>query len=141
MNSLLQLETLFVVAVLSLSHVRLFVCPWTAAHQAACLSLSLGVYVHLRLMSIELVIPSNHLILCCLLLLPSIFPSIRSFPVSWLFPSGSLSIGASVSASVLPKNIQGWSPLGLAGMISLQSKGPSRVFSNTTIQKHQFFGT
>ena len=63
------------------------------------------------------------------------------FPMSWLFISGGQSIGTSASASVLPINIQGWFPLGLTGLISLMSKGLSRVFSNTTIQKHQFFGT
>ena len=83
-------------------------------------------------------------------LLPSIFPSIRErvssfhdlsrlFPMSQFFPSGGQSIGASASASVLPMNIQDWFPLGLTGLISLQSKGLSRVFSNTTVQKHQFF--
>ena len=67
------------------------------------------------------------------------FPASRSFPVSWLFTSGGQRIGASASASVLPMNIQGWFPLGLTGLISLQSKRLSRVFSNTIIQKHQFF--
>ena len=67
------------------------------------------------------------------------FPASGSFPMSWLFASGGQSIGASTSASVLPMNIQGWFPLGLTGLISLQTKGLSRVFSNTTIQKHQFF--
>ena len=62
------------------------------------------------------------------------------FPMSQLFTSGGQSIGASVSASVLPMNIQDWFPLWLTGLISLQSKGLSRVFSNTTVQKHQFFG-
>ena len=62
-----------------------------------------------------------------------------SFSMSQFFPSGVQSIGASASASVLPMNIQGWFPLGLTGLTSLQSKGLSRVFSNTTIQKHQFF--
>ena len=62
-----------------------------------------------------------------------------SFPVSQFFPSGGQSIGASFSASVLPMNIQDWFPLGLTGWISLQSEGLSRVFSNTTVQKHQFF--
>ena len=76
--------------------------------------------------------------LCSLLLLPSFFPASGSFPVSWLFPSGDPSIEASVS--VLPMNIQGWFPIGLTGLISLQSKGLSRVFSSTTGQKHQFFG-
>ena len=63
------------------------------------------------------------------------------FPMSWFFTSGSQSIGASASASVLPMNIQGWFPLRLTGFISLHSKGLSRVFSSTTIWKHQFFGT
>ena len=81
--------------------------------------------------------PSNHLILCCpLLLLPSIFPSIRVFSMSQLFTSGGQYIGASASASVLPMNIQGWFPLGLTGLISLLSKGLSRVFSKTTNWKH-----
>ena len=66
-------------------------------------------------------------------------PASRSFPMNWLFASGGLSIGVSASASVLPMNIQDWLPLGLTGVISLLSKGLSRVFSNTTIQKHQFF--
>ena len=71
--------------------------------------------------------------------LPSIFPSIGSSPLSWLFTSGGQSIGASASASVLPMNSQRWFPLGLTGLISLLSKGLSRVFSSTTIWKHQFF--
>ena len=64
-----------------------------------------------------------------------------SFPMSQLFASGGQSIGVSASASVLPMNIQYWSPLGWTGWVSLQSKGLSRVFFNTTVQKHQFFGT
>ena len=72
---------------------------------------------------------------------PRSFPEAGSFPMSQLFASGGQSIGASASASVLPVNSQGWFLLGLTGLISLQSKGLSRVFSNTTIQKHQFFGT
>ena len=92
-------------------------------------------------MSIVPVTPSNHLILCRpLLLLSSIFPSIRSFQMSQLFASGGRSIGVSASTSVLPMNTQDWSPLRWTGWISLQSKGLSRVFSNTTVQKHQFFG-
>ena len=71
---------------------------------------------------------------------PQSFPTSGSFPMSQLFPSGGQSIGVSVSASVLLKNTQDWSPLEWTGWISLQSKGLSRVFSNTTIQKHQFFG-
>ena len=92
--------------------------------------------------SIELVMLSNHLILCHpLLLLPSIFPSIRVFPNESFFTSGGQSIGVSASATVLPMNIQDWFPLGWTGWISLLSKGLSRVFSNTTVQKYQFFGT
>ena len=84
--------------------------------------------------------PSNHLILChSLLLLPSIFPSIRSFPVSWRLMSSVQTIGA--SASVLLMNVQVWFPLGLTGLISLQSKRFSGVFSNITVQKHQVLGT
>ena len=69
------------------------------------------------------------------------FPASGSFPVTQFFASGGQSIGASASASVLPVNIQDWFPLGLTGLISLQSKGLSRVFSNTTVQKHQFFSS
>ena len=69
------------------------------------------------------------------------FPASGSFPVSQFFASGSQSIGVSASTSVLPMNIQDWSPLGWTRLISLLSKGLSRVFSNTTVQKHQFFGT
>ena len=118
---------------------RLCATPWTAALQA---SLSFTVSWSLpRFMSTESVMPFNHLILCCPLLpLPSIFPSIFPiFSVSQLFPSGGQSIGASVLASVHPMTIQGWFPLGLTGLISLQSEGLLRVFSNTTVQKHQFF--
>ena len=68
------------------------------------------------------------------------FPASESFPMSWLFTSGGQSIGVSVSASVLPMNIQSWFPLGWTGLISLLSKVLSRVFSSTTVQKHQFFG-
>ena len=119
-----------------LSHVWLFVTPWTAAHQA---SLSIiNSQSLLKFMSIELVMPSNHYILCHPLLLPpSVFPSIKVFsnesvlcirwPKQWSF-----------SFNISPSN--DWSPLGWIGWISLQSKGLSRVFSNTTVQKHRFFG-
>ena len=92
----------------------------------------------LKLMSIESVMPSSHLSLCRpLLLLPSIFPSVRVFSKkSQFFASGGQSIGALVSVSVLPINVQDWFPLGLTGLI-LQSKGLSRAFSNPTVQKHQ----
>ena len=114
--------------------------PWTAACQAS-LSITNSQSL-LKLMSIESVMPSNHLIPCRpLLFLPSIFPTIRVFSNESALHIRCQSIGASVSASVLPMNIQDWFPLGWTGWISLQSKGLSRVFSNTTIQKHQFFST
>ena len=123
-----------------LSHVQLFVTPWTAACQA-CLSITNSRSL-LKLMSIELVIPSNHLILCPLLLfLPLIFPSIRVFQMSQLSASGGQSIGVSPSTSVPPTNTQDRSPLGGTGWISSKSRGLSRVFSNTIVQKHQFFCT
>ena len=82
----------------------------------------------------------NHLIFCHpLLLFLQSFTASGYFLMSWLFTSGGQSIGTSASASVLLMNIQDWFPLVLTGLISLQSKGLSRVFSNTTIQKHQFF--
>ena len=95
----------------------------------------------LKLISMELVISSNYLSLCCpILLLSSSFPSIRVFfSMSHFFSSCSQSIRASASASVLLINIQDWLHLGLTGWISLLSKGLSRVFFNTTVQKHQFF--
>ena len=125
-------------SVQSLSHVPLFATPWTAGHlasQSITNSWSL-----LKLMSIESVMSYNHLLLCHpLFLLLSIFPALGSFPMSRLLASGDQSTGASASASVLPMNIHGWFPLGLTDLSSLQSKGLSRVFSNTTVQKHQFF--
>ena len=92
--------------------------------------------------STESVMPFNHLILCCpLLLLLQSFPASGSFPVSQLFTSGGQSIGASTSASVLPMNIQDWFPLKWTDLIFLLSKGLSKVFSSTTFQKHQLFAT
>ena len=125
-------------SVQSLSRVQLFATPWTAARQAS-LSIT-NTWNLLRLMSIESVMPSNCLILCQPLLLPpSIFPRISGilnesvlrirWPRCWSF---SFSIS-------LPMNIQDWFILGWNGWISLQSKGLSRVFSNTTVQKHQCF--
>ena len=85
---------------------------------------------------------SNHLIFCHpLLLLSSIFPSIRVFSNESALPISGQSIGASASASILPMNIQGWFPPGLTCFISLPSKGLSRTFSSNTIRKHQFFDT
>ena len=131
---------LFVVVVIQLpSYVQLFVAPRIAGRQA---SLPLTISPSLpKSMSIESVIPSSYLILCHPhLLLPSIFPASGSFLMSQLFASGRQSIETSASASDLPKSIQGWFPLRLTGLISLLSKGLSRVFSSTTDQKHQFFG-
>ena len=113
--------------------------PWTAAHQVS-LSFTLS-WSLIKLISIESVMPSNHLILCRpILLLPSIFSSIRVFYNDSAFcVRRPKSIGASASASVLPMNNQGWFPLEFTCLISLLSKGLSRVFSNTTVWKHQFF--
>ena len=123
-----------------LSHVRLFAIPWIAAHQAS-LSIT-NSRSSLRLTSIESVMLSSHLILCRpLLLLPQSLPASESFPMSQHFTSGGQSTGVSASASFPPKKSQGWSPLEWTGWISLQSKGRSRVFSNTTVQKHQLFST
>ena len=126
-------------SVQSLSRVRLFATPWTVARQA---SLSITNFQSSpKLISIEWVMPSNHLILCRpLLLCPQSFPGSGSFQMSQLFASGDQSTGVSASTSAFPMNTQDWSPLGWTGWISLQSKGLSRVFSNTTVQKHQFFG-
>ena len=126
-------------SVQSLSRVWFFATPWNAACQAS-LSIT-NSWSLLKLMSIESVMPSNHLIFCHpLLLLPSIFPSIRVFskesvlcirwPKYWSF-SFSISLFNEYSGLI---------SLGLTGLISLQSKGLSRVFSNSTVQKHQFFG-
>ena len=127
-------------SVLLLSHVRLFATPQTVAHQAS-LSITNSQSL-LRLMSIELVMPSNHLILCRpLLLLLSIFPNIRVFSNESALHIRWPNTGVSALTSVLPMNTQDQLPLGWTGWISLQSKGLSRVFSNTTVQKHQFFCT
>ena len=126
-------------SVQSLSRIRIFATPWLAACQAS-LSITNSRKL-LKLMSIESVMPSNHLILCRpLLLLPSILPSIRVFsnksallirwPKYWSF-------SFNISPSIEHPH---WSPLGWTGWISLQSKGLSRIFSNTTVEKHQFFG-
>ena len=114
--------------------VWLFVTRWTAARQAS-LSIT-NSWSLLKLMSIELVMPSNHLILC-----PPFFSCLQSFSASASFPMSQFfaSRGQSIGASASPMNTQDWFPLGLTCLISLRSKGHSRVFSNTTIQKHQFF--
>ena len=127
-------------SVQSLSRVQLFATPWIAARQAS-LSITNSQSL-LKLMWVKSVMPSSHLILCCpFLLLPSNPPSIRVFSNESIFAWGGQTIGVSALASFLPMNTQDWSPLGWTGWNSLQSKGLSRVFSNTTVQKHQFFGT
>ena len=126
-------------SVQSLSHVWLFATLWTAEHQALSITNSRSPP---KPLSIELVMPFNHLILCRpLLLLPPSLRASGSFPMSQFFLSGGQSIGVSASTSVLPINTKDWFPLEWTGWISLQSKGLSRVFSNTTVQKHQFFST
>ena len=125
-------------SVQSLSHVQLFLTPWTTACQASLSSTNSRSLP--KLISIESVMPSNHFI--SVITISSCiqsFPASGSFPVSQLFTSGGQRIGVSASASVLPMNTQDWSPLGWTGWISMQSKELSRVFSNTTGQKHQFF--
>ena len=113
--------------------------PWTAARRAS-LSIT-NSQSPPKLMSIESVMPSSHLILCRpLLLLPPIPPSIRVFSNESTLRKRWPKYGVSALASFLPKKSQGWSPSEWTGWISLQSKGLSRVFSNTTVQKHQFFG-
>ena len=117
-----------------LSRVWLFTTPWTEVHQAS-LSITNSQNL-LKFMPIELVMPSNHSGLChpfssCL----QSFPASGSFLRTQFLASAGQSIGVSFSTSVLPMNIQDWFPLGLTGLISLQSKGLSRVFSNTTVQK------
>ena len=125
-------------SVQSLSHVRLFATPWIAARQASLsITNSRG---SLRFTSIESVMPSSHLILCRpLLLIPQSLPASETFPMSQLFAWRGQSTGVSALASFVPKKSQGWSPSEWTGWISLQSKGLSRIFSNTTVQKHQFF--
>ena len=127
----------FVVVLQLLSHVQLYVTPWTAAHQASLFITSSQSL--LKLMFIESVMPSNHLVLCCPFssCLQS-FSASGAFLMSQLFASGGQSIGSSASVLVLWMYIQGWFPLDLTGWISLQDKGLSRVFSNPTVQKQQF---
>ena len=128
----IEAETRFS-SVQSLSYVRLFVTPWTAACQAS-LSIT-NSQNSLKLTPIESLMPSSHLILCRPLLLLPPNPSQHQSLFQWvLFAWGGQSTGVSALASVLPMNTQDWSPLWWTGWISLQSKGFSRVFSNTTVQ-------
>ena len=119
-----------------LSFVQLFVTPWTVAHQAYLSNTNS--WILLKLMSIESVMSSNHVILCPSSCLQSFLAS-GSFLKNQFFTSGGQSIGVSASASVLPMNIQDWFPLRLTGLVSLLSKRLSRIFSYTTVQKHHFF--
>ena len=122
------------------SHIWIFVTPWTPALQASLSITTPRVYSNSCPSSrwcppiiSSPVIPFSS----CL----QSFPASGSFPMTQFFASDGQSVGASTSASVLPMNIQDGFPLGLTGLMSLQSKGFSRVFFNTTVQKHQFFGT
>ena len=130
-------------SVQSLSHVRLFAAPWITARQAF-LSITIS-RSSLKLMSIDSETPSSHLILCHPLLpLPQSLPASESFPMSQLFTWGGQSIGLSASASVPGKshrqrNLVGCSPWGRRVDMSNQSKGLTKFFSSTTVQKHQFF--
>ena len=127
-----------VAIVQSLSCVWLSATAWTATcHTSLSFTISCSLLI---LMSLESVMPSNYLIHCwpfssCL----QSFQASGSFPMSWLFISGAQSIEASALASVLPMNIQDLFPFELNGLISVQSKGLSRIFSNTTVQKNKFF--
>ena len=119
-----------------LSHVRLFVMPWTTACQAS-LSIT-NSQSPPKTMSIESVMPSILSSVIPFSSCPQSFPASGSFQMSQIFTSGGQSIGVSALISVLPMNIQDWLPLGFTGLISLQCKGLSRVFSMTTVQKHGF---
>ena len=120
-------------SVQSLSLVQFFVTPWTSACQAS-LSIT-NTQSLLKLISIESVMPSNHRVILChpLLLLASVFPSIMVFSSESALCSRWPNYWSFSFSNSLPMNIQGWFPLGLTVLISLQSKGLSRVFSNTTI--------
>ena len=135
---LLILPKIGVVVVQLLSPVWLFVTPWTAACQVSCPSLIPGAcsnscplswWCHPTISSSVTSFSSY----------PQSFPASGSFPMSQLFASDGQSVGASASTSILPINIQSWFPLGLLGLISLLFKGLARVFSSTTVWKHQFF--
>ena len=122
-----------------LSRVRLFVTPWTAARQTPCPSPTPRVYSN-SCPSRQWCHPAISSSVVPFSSCPQSLPASGSFPMSQHFAWGSQSTGVSVSAPVLLMNTQIWSPLGWTGWISFQSKGLSRVFSNTTVQKHQFFG-
>ena len=132
-------SSIFISSVQLLIFVQLFVTPWTVACQVSLSITNSWSYsnscpssrwCHPTISSSAIPFSS------CF----QSFPASGSFPMSQFFASGGQSIGASASASVFPMNIQDWFPLGLTGLISFQSKGLSRIFSNTTVQKHQLFG-
>ena len=123
-----------------LSRARLFATPWTTACQAPRPSAAPRVYSN-SCASSRWCHPTISCSVVPFSSCPQSIPASGSFPVSQLFTWGGQSTGVSASASVLPMNTQDWSPLGCIGWISLQSKGLSRVFSSTTVQKHQFFST
>ena len=116
----------------------LFVTPWMTATRLPCPSPSPRVYSNSSPLSQWCYSTISSSVVSFSSCFQS-FPELGSFLMPWLFASGGQNIGASVSALVLPMNIQGWFPLGLTGLIALLSKGLSRVFSNTTVQRHQFF--
>ena len=130
---------LYIVVVHLLSCIQLFVWPHGLQHtRLSCPSSSLGIHSNsspLNWWCHSSISSSVTPFSSC----PQSFPASGSFPVSWLFTSGGQCIGA--STSVLPMNIEGWLPLGLTGLITLLSKGLSRVFHSTTVWKHQFFST
>ena len=127
-------------SVQSLSCVRLFVTPWTVARQAFLSITNPRVYANSCPLSRWCHPTISSSVVPFFSPLQS-FPASESFPMSQFFASGGQRIGVSASVSVLPMTILDWSPLGQTGCISLQSKRLSRVFSNITLQKHQFFCT
>ena len=127
-----------VVVIQFLSHVQLFATPWSSACQASLsftISWSLLIFISIESVMLSISSSVNPLSSCL-----QSFPASGSFPTGWLFASAGQSIGASAAASVLPMSIQSWFPLGWTGLFSLQPKGLSRVFSNSTVQKHQSLG-
>ena len=133
-----HLSSEFVVQLLS--HVWLWWPHGLQHDRLPCPSLSPWVCSNWRPLVVN-AIQSSHLLSHPFFSCPQSSPALGCYPVNWLFASGGQSLGASASTSVLPMNIQGWFPLELIGLISLQSTWLSRVFSSTTIRKHQFFAS